>query len=308
MVGEVNKIVGNLLLSSGEVCIDGVGSLFTLRKGATRTSRKSVVPPYRIVGFTTEQRGPSLREEIARVAGVDAQRATELFDRWLSEVLDGDTLTIEGVGVLRCEEFVADEAFAALLNPQGRTPVRLKPKPNVALYIFAVVSILFALVVAGYLYVDNHDIALFGAQEQTVATSHSATDGATQAPNKVTAQPVDSVAVSVSATEATEAVAQVHNQPQSQPQPVTAESVAEAIGYTTQGRSYVVLGVFSTAENAAKAIGQAQAQADNVRCEVYHYGEKYMVALYSAESRGECQEFARSLGDTFNDLWIYSRK
>ena len=160
MVNEVNKIIRNMILSGREVCIDGIGTLFTLRIAAQRTSRKSITPPYRIISFVTEQRGASLKEEISRVAEVDTEKANELFERWLSESLIGDKLTIEGVGTLHHDNFTMDSEFASTLNPQGQHPVRLKPKANVGLYIFASLCMLFALVVAGYVYIDSHDIDL----------------------------------------------------------------------------------------------------------------------------------------------------
>ena len=69
MVNEINKIVYNLLMSDREVCIGGVGTLFVVRYAAYRTSRKSLMPPYRIVTFTAEERGVLLEGEIARTAG-----------------------------------------------------------------------------------------------------------------------------------------------------------------------------------------------------------------------------------------------
>ena len=77
---------------------------------------------------------------------------------------------------------------------------------------------------------------------------------------------------------------------------------------TIPGRSYVALGVFSTTENAARAIRQAQKSASDLQYSVYEYGNKYMVTVYEAATRSECQEFVRSLDGRFKDLWIYSRK
>lgn len=300
MVSEVNKIIYNLLLLDGEVYIGGVGSLYTERYGAYRASRKSMTPPHRVVLFTTEQRGVSLEDEIARVAEVDGDKAHELFDRWLSEVLDGDTLTIEGVGVLRRDKFVVEESFATLLNPQGRTPVRLKPKANVALYIFSALCVLFALVVAGYVYFDSHDITHFSVDEEVATITQEVV-----APTEQTI--VSEVSTDTVAVTDTMSV-QGHLPSQSQPQSSQREVSMDEVLYTTPGESYVVLGVFSTTENAAKAIRQAQKNADGLHYATYHYGEKYMVTLYSAPSRSECQEFVRSQGNAFKDLWIYSRK
>ena len=158
MVNEVNKIVHNVLLSGKEICIDGIGTLFTVRYAAYRASRKSITLPHRVVTFTTDQRGTSLKAEIARIAGIDEQKANEIFDHWLSESLTEDTLTITAVGTLRHDKFTVDKEFEAALNPQGLKPVKLKPKANVGLYIFASLCIAFAVAVAGYIYLDNHEL------------------------------------------------------------------------------------------------------------------------------------------------------
>ena len=304
MVTEVNKIIYNLIVSGREVCIGGVGTLFTVRYAAYRASRKSLVPPYRIVEFTTEQRGVLLEEEIARVAGVDAQKAHELFERWHSAVVDGETLTIEGVGKLRKDRFVADEAFLAALNPQGRAPMRLKPKANVGLYVFASLCICFAVAVAGYLYLDNSDISLLGKGAESAAeelVSQNVEAEPAESLESPLTEVVDSVKVELPIVE---------TQPESEPvaQPQLSDGGDEEIRSTVLGRSYVVLGVFSTPENAANAALQARKRADDMHYSIYYYGSKYMVALYDAPSRDECQEFVRSLNDTFTDLWIYTRK
>ncbi len=305
MVNEINKIVYNLLMSDREVCIGGVGTLFVVRYAAYRTSRKSLMPPYRIVTFTAEERGVLLEEEIARTAGADAQKAHELFESWILAVVDGDTLKIEGVGSLRNDKFTAEESFLADLNPQGRAPIRLKPKANVGLYGFASLCMLFAVAVAGFLYVDNNDIELFGGRNDAVA------EVAVDEVAKPIAQEVVPVVEQVDSAkvELPQAVQPEVAEPQvAQPQVVTESVASGEILSTVSGRSYVVLGVFSTPENADKAIRQACKRDGGVQCAVYHYGSKYMVALYDAPSRSECQEYARSLGDAFKDLWVYSRK
>ena len=317
MVGEVNKIIYNLLMSGGEVCIGDIGTLLTMRYAAHRTSRKSLTPGYRSVVFTTEQRGTSLEKEIARVAEVDEAKAHDIYEHWLSEALDGDTLTIEGVGSLRHDKFNADEAFIAALNPQGRTPIRLKPKANVGLYIFAALCMVFALSVAGYVYIDNNDITLFGASNSSAENMAQNVTSETVCKSAETEVSSSEITPQMQAQEQPQAEAQPNVEPQVQVQepkqghPTEAANVATdagAILSTTPGHSYVVLGVFSTTENAERAIRQAQRGAGELQYSVYHYGSKYMVALYEAQSRRECQEFASSLDNTFKDLWIYSRK
>lgn len=325
MVNEVNKIIGNALLSGKEICIDGIGTLFTVRYAAYRASRKSITPPYRVVTFCAEQRGVSLKEEIARVANIEPEKASEIFEHWLSESLDGDKLTINGVGSVHHDKFTIDKTFAAQLNPQGHTPIRLKPKANVGLYVFASLCMAFALGVAGYVYFDNHEIDLFGAKNKAATTKVVAqsapleTAEATESQGSVAEATVSTEESSASAPEvaAVAAPGDVPSVPKTTPPAPTQTTSAktavngtnvDTIQPTVVGQSYVVLGVFSTTENAQRAIRQAQKLSGDVQCSVYYYGSKFMVALYDAPSRSECQNFAQSVNNTFKDLWVYTRK
>ncbi len=297
MVNEVNKIVANILLSGREVRIGDLGTLFIRRYAAFRASRKSLTPSYRTIEFTSELRGSSLEDEIAILANVDRERAHDIFSHWLSEVSDSDTIRIDGVGTLRHHNFSVDESFSTTLNPNGRTPIRLKPKANVVLYLFASLSILFALAIAGYVYIDSNDISLFNTKE---IVADAVPQEQAEEQNVQSELPAESVKESEMVELQTD---------QSEIQHTTISDVdTNDILSTTSGRSYVVLGVFSTSENAKRAIFQVQNSMRELHCSIYHYGNKYMVSLYDAPNRSECQEFIHSLGDAFKDLWIYSRK
>lgn len=67
MVDQVNRLAGNLLAAGGELYLPGVGSLCVRFHGAKRLSARLVEPPSREVVFTSQQRGVSLVDEIARV-------------------------------------------------------------------------------------------------------------------------------------------------------------------------------------------------------------------------------------------------
>lgn len=149
MVEEVNRLVGNLLAGGGELFLPGVGSLYPERHGAKRLSKRTVEPPCRTIGFTSQQRGVSLVDEIARVIreseaaaketsegmrSADGPseslqsevRAQDIYERWLARTREADMLTISGVGVLKHKFFTLDEAFDTRINPQGHGPVRIK--------------------------------------------------------------------------------------------------------------------------------------------------------------------------------------
>ena len=123
MIREVDKIVANLLIAEGAVCIPGAGSLRVVRHGARRISSRKIVPPCRMVEFTSQPVGTSLAAAGARAAGCDEGRAAEICGRWPAQVRTEEVLTIGGVGILREKSFTMDAAFGKLLNPQGHEPL-----------------------------------------------------------------------------------------------------------------------------------------------------------------------------------------
>ena len=88
MVDQVNRLAGNLLAAGGELYLPGVGSLCVRFRGARRLSARLVEPPSREVVFTSQQRGVSLVDEIARVLRDAAPAETP---RWASREPPADT-------------------------------------------------------------------------------------------------------------------------------------------------------------------------------------------------------------------------
>ena len=74
------------------------------------------------------------------------------------------------------------------------------------------------------------------------------------------------------------------------------------------GRHYVVLGVFSTPENAARAAADAEARDASVRCGVYRFGNKFMVSPFEAPDAEACTLFIRNYSDRFPGLWTYTAR
>ena len=64
MVGEVNKIIYNMLISGRGVYLPEVGSLFIERQGARRISKDKLLSPRNVVTYSTQEQAPSLVSEI----------------------------------------------------------------------------------------------------------------------------------------------------------------------------------------------------------------------------------------------------
>ena len=285
MVKEIDKTIFNALASEKNIYLPEVGSLVTVCRKAVRRSGKSIVPPQRSVSFTEKACGEPVTDAISRAAGIDAEKSRALYNEWRREAQKDGVLTVEGVGTLKDGVFTADSGFAALLNPQGTEPEALKPRSSAGVYISAAVCLLIiAICAAGYVWYSGNrsDIP---AEVRAVA--------ATETPVP-TAEAVEAAETAENVEKAEEAVAPRQDGPYE-------------IVRTSAGRSYVVLGIYSTEENARKAVELAAAKSD-AACRIYRYADKYMVSIYEDAERAECNRFMRTASADYPDLWIYTKQ
>ena len=71
---------------------------------------------------------------------------------------------------------------------------------------------------------------------------------------------------------------------------------------------YVVMGVFSSEQNAQRAVEQLRSKIKDAAAEVRPFGDKYMVTAFGSDKREECNVFVRSYHDIYPDLWVYNKK
>lgn len=286
MVNLIARIIEAALASGRDLYLPDTGTLVVRRSAAVRKSRKSIIPPQRTVTFTEKECGVSLADEIARAAGIGQEQARALCKEWRAQAEVGGVLTIDGVGEIKDGRFTATDAFDAALNPQGHEPIAIKPRRDSGLYIFAALCCIFALGTAWYVWNLN------GGKE----TASHAADISPAAADEPVVQTVETeTPQEISEPEAAAA-----------PEPAR-QSLDDELVRTSQGCSYVVLGIFSTKENAFRAAEQAESRYD-VRTRVYLYADKYLVSLYESPERAECTQYMKSASERFSDLWIYTKQ
>ena len=301
MVDEVNRLVGNLLAAGSGVFLPGVGSLFVERRGARRLSKRYIQPPCRVVSFSSQQQGVSLADELARTLHCDAAGAQDVYDRWLSRTREGDVLTIEGVGVLKFKNFTLAPAFDRLLNPQGHEPVRIKPARRLDWALWVGIA---AIVIAAGIPADSSATA--GVTDEGTATAVAGTKAAET--DVAGSSAVGAAGTADSAGDrADAAVTRADAKPAGQ-RPGSAPRVSTEPASLVSGHRYVVLGVFSTPENAARAAADAEARDASVRCGVYRFGNKFMVSPFEAPDAEACTLFIRNYSDRFPGLWTYTAR
>lgn len=355
MVDQVNRLAGNLLAAGGELYLPGVGSLCVRFRGARRLSARLVEPPSREVVFTSQQRGVSLVDEIARVlrdaapaetpcsdtdgtpsassasvassAQVAPQReqaqvasqARDIYDRWLSRTQQNGVLTIEGVGVLKFKNFTPDEAFDRRINPQGHTPVRIhRPRRFDGAMWIGIAAIVFVVAFTAYWWLDNRHAAstvTTGSESVTLvaaapaATEHSA--AAEASADGVGADSVTDPAAAGTASAASGAEGAAQDAASALRAEAPADTAPAADGEPARlvsGRRYVVLGVYSTPENAARAARLALEKEGSFRCGVYRFGAKFMVSPFESEDAEACTLFIRAHAEAFPGMWTYTAR
>ena len=356
MVDQVNRLAGNLLAAGGELYLPGVGSLCVRFRGARRLSARLVEPPSREVVFTSQQRGVSLVDEIARVlrdaapaetpcsdtdgtpsassasvassapvsstAPVAPQReqaqiasqARDIYDRWLSRTQQNGVLTIEGVGVLKFKNFTPDEAFDRRINPQGHAPVRIhRPRRFDGAMWIGIAAIVFVVAFTAYWWLGNRRDAV--AEPVTLvaappaATEHSA--AAEASADGVGADSVTDPAAAGTASAASGAEGAAQDAVSALRAEAPADTAPAADGEPARlvsGRRYVVLGVYSTPENAARAARLALEKDGSFRCGVYRFGAKFMVSPFESEDAEACTLFIRAHAEAFPGMWTYTAR
>lgn len=355
MVDQVNRLAGNLLAAGGELYLPGVGSLCVRFHGAKRLSARLVEPPSREVVFTSQQRGVSLVDEIARVlrdaapaetpcsdtdgtpvsssasvvssAPVAPQReqtqvasqARDIYDRWLSRTQQDGVLTIEGVGVLKFKNFTPDEAFDRRINPQGHAPVRIhRPRRFDGAMWIGIAAIVFVVAFTAYWWLGNRRDAVAGRSASEPVTLVAAAPAATEhsaaaeaSADGVGADSVTDPAAAGTAPAASGAEGAAQDAASALRAEAPADTAPAADGEPARlvsGRRYVVLGVFSTPENAARAAQLAREKEGSFRCGVYRFGAKFMVSPFESEDAEACTLFIRAHAETFPGMWTYTAR
>ena len=316
MVEEVNKIIYNMLIGGKGVLLPGVGTLFIERQGARRISKDRLLSPRNAVNFSSQAEGRSIVDEIVAIAGCSEEQARDIYDRWLAKTREGKRITIGGVGVLNDKSFSPEAGFNAAINPGGVKTLVVRRRSNAWLYAVSGICVAVAICVGAYMMWGEKlfgGVSVVGSDAQTEMTAQAA-DSASVAPGVAG----DSLSMtSVSAETADTSAPTTSSAPTSAPESATAtpagsaaatDSAVNTAATKTAYRFWVVAGVFSTEQNASRALEMAGKNIKDMDGRIVPFKGKFIAALFGSDSRADCNAFARSYKDIYPDLWIYEVK
>ena len=278
---SITQLLLNLLAQHRTVVLPGIGSL-RFRRIAAKLDGTTLTPPRNIFRYSSREEGLSLLDELIAVAGCTREEGEEAYRRWLHRIKQGHQVVIEGVGRIESDFFKPSEELERLLNPVATAPIVLRRRRSlrgvwIGLAAVAVVGAAGAV----WWYVQNRPTV---APEVVVQTVEEPTS---------------------------EVVEEVVTEEVAEPAPVEEVATPEptAIGQMTSGVSYVVVGVFSTEENARKYIEQMARRNPEIACRVYAFqGSKFMVSGFESTDGAEASAFIRDHRAALPDLWVYKRK
>lgn len=293
MVGEVNKIIYNMLVSGRGVYLPDVGSLYVERQAARKIATYKLLSPRNVVAFQSGEQAPSLVNEIVAVAGCSTEQAADIYQRWSAKTREGNIIKIGGVGVLNHKSFVMESEFASAINPKGVKTIVIRRRSNTWLYAICAVCVLVALGFCGYI--------MFGGEQKIDAMRIEPIAKVVEQP--AAEQPATEGEVAQSVEGEVNAAATSTNTSTQPAQP--AETLVNG---TADYEYYVVMGIFSTEENAQRAVAQAESRIQDVSCKVLPFKDKFMVTLFGSDKIGDCNAFANSYRDIYADLWVYKKK
>lgn len=273
MVNEVNKLIYNALAEHNSVVLPRVGTLSVVRRGAKMEGDRVVAPTY-VVEFSSTEDGAMLIDIISSIANIPPAEAEDIYLRWLDKVREGNVLIISGVGTLRDKSFILSSELAKALNLSKSTPYKIhsrRRKPSL-LVAAAVVVLLGA---GAYLYMANDRVA----------------------PHAV---------------ESSEIVAQIET-----PESFVEEVIEEDIIAEPEPkrwidnkdiRHWVVVGSYSTRENAERAVEDILDNQKAECCDILVLGKMYAVAVYGSSDKAECERYVSDNRHHFKQSWVHTPK
>jgi nucleoid DNA-binding protein len=288
MVGEVNKLIFNTLTTKQAINLPGVGTLFVARTSAKIEAKNRVQPPLYTIEFSSHKAADSLVDEIAAVANIDTKSAQDIYDRWLDKVKEGSVITIEGVGELRSKSFVCNNDLLQTLNVLPSVTIR--KRSNKTTIVWYIMALMMAGVCAGAAYY------VLTLKDTEVITDNQ--------PNKIVEQMVESPVNETVAVLPTE---------DATPEPIIEQEVEEPqVSEPYDWREdagvihRVVVGSYSTEENARRAMADIEMRLPELRCSVFTLGTMYAVAAFGSNDKAECEEFKRAYTKEFKQAWVHT--
>lgn len=312
---QVSNLVYNALAKRQGVVLPGIGTLYAVTVPAEMQKPGVVTPPVNRVELVTDEL-PGIPHIVDLIAGydqTDPEQAREIYNRWLAENCSEEGVTIGAVGNIREGVFTPDPGLEEALNPVDTGAVRLPGRidaKRVAMWVVFAVLIGVGISVGAivwYEYSEQMRIVRLSEQPVLPASVPAAPDSpAVKVP---AAAGSDSSAGESGAPAGADSSAAV---PAKQPEPVREPATvpaAKLVPATAAMHYYVIVGTYSTDQNAEKFIASAQKKNDKLEyAKIPMPNGKILVSVFGATAETEANRMKNEVSGLFPDAWVFKSK
>ena len=312
---QVSNLVYNALAKRQGVVLPGIGTLYAVTVPAEMQKPGVVTPPVNRVELVTDEL-PGIPHIVDLIAGydqTDPEQAREIYNRWLAENCSEEGVTIGAVCNIREGVFTPDPGLEGALNPVDTGAVRLPGRidaKRVAMWVVFAVLIGVGISVGAivwYEYSEQMRIVRLSEQPVLPASVPAAPDSpAVKVP---AAAGSDSSAGESGASAGVDSSAAV---PAKQPEPVREPATvpaAKLVPATAAMHYYVIVGTYSTDQNAEKFIASAQKKNDKLEyAKIPMPNGKILVSVFGATAETEANRMKNEVSGLFPDAWVFKSK
>ena len=301
---SITQLLFNALAQRQTVVLPGIGSL-RFKRIAAKLEGSTLTPPRNMFRYSSREEGRSLLDMLISAAGCTREEGEEAYRRWLRRIKQGHSIVIEGVGRIEEDFFKPSDELEQLLNPVASAPLTIKRRRSWrGVWITLAAVAVIGIAGAAWWYVQMQPTSTPAVVAQKVEKPKTEVVEVAEKIDSVVAEQVAPEVVPEVATEV--APVQKESAPASAP---ASAPVSIEVGEMTSGMSYVVMGVFSTEENARKYVTQLAKRAPEIGCRIYRFqGAKFMVSGFESADGAAATTFIREHRTQFPDLWAYKRK
>ena len=294
MVNEVSKLIYNALIKHQALYLPEVGTLSVERLPANMGSKNELIQPRYVVQYASDNRAKSLIDIISNVAAVDEVRANEIYSRWLDKARGGSVVVIDRVGTLRDDRFMADSVLIEALNIHSQ-PLRVsRRKSSAPIYIVLALLIIAALGYCGWWYfttmpvsksIEVSELVELTTETQTIEIP-SVTEIEDTEIEEIESVETETIIEDTETSETTETIADWRK--------------------SDDIRHWVVVGSYSTTQNAERAISDITKRHPDMQCTYYRLGKMYAVVIFGSADKEECQQYKRRYSKMFPQSWVHT--
>ena len=312
---QVSNLVYNALAKRQGVVLPGIGTLYAVTVPAEMQKPGVVTPPVNRVELVTDEL-PGIPHIVDLIAGydqTDPEQAREIYNRWLAENCSEEGVTIGAVGNIREGVFTPDPGLEEALNPVDtgavRLPARIDAKRVAMWVVFAVLIGVGISVGAIVWYEYSEQMRIVRLSEQPVLPASVPAAPDSPAVKVPAAAGSDSSAGESGASAGVDSSAAV---PAKQPEPVREPATvpaAKLVPATAAMHYYVIVGTYSTDQNAEKFIASAQKKNDKLEyAKIPMPNGKILVSVFGATAETEANRMKNEVSGLFPDAWVFKSK